>query len=186
MKSIVLLSGGIDSATILAACVADGDECVAIGFDYDQPHRIELSYARDIASHYGVPFERICLTALLNAKVDDVVFAGRNLVLVSLAIAIAQARKFDRVIVGCNATDWDRFPDCRPSFWRLVNQCAETYGIKVLTPLIYMSKRDVVARARELNVPIHLTWSCYSPQEDNNPCGKCLACETRNSAIRLP
>jgi 7-cyano-7-deazaguanine synthase len=180
MKTLVLLSGGIDSAVVLAGCVASGDECLALGFDYEQPHDIELDHAANIASFYNVVFQRSILPRMPLA--NDVVFAGRNLVLVSHAIAIAQARKFDRVAVGCNASDWPRFPDCRPQFWRDVNRCAEAYGITVLAPLVYLSKRDVVEQARKLNVPIRLTWSCYSPQ-DGKPCGECLACETRNGAL---
>lgn len=207
MRTIVLLSGGLDSATVLAGCVADRDECLAIGFDYDQPHRIELDAAEEIAAHYGVAFQIIGLPAMLSSKVDEVVFAGRNFILASLAVAIAQARGFDRIAVGCNASDWPRFPDCRPEFWRNVSHCAESYGIAVLTPLIYMSKRDVVEAARKLNVPIEKTWSCYDPQEgrllpaeywhlsdferqhydihggSTRPCGKCLACKTRDEAL---
>jgi len=180
MKTLVLLSGGIDSATVLGACVSQGDDCLAIGFDYGQPHVRELNYAVDIALHYSVLFERVSLPEM--PKVDDVVFSGRNLVLVSLAIAMAQARGFDRVAVGCNASDWLRFADCRPEFWRSVESCARAYGVRVITPLIYMSKRDVIEHAAKLNVPIGLTWSCYSPK-DRQPCGKCLACETRKDAL---
>jgi 7-cyano-7-deazaguanine synthase len=189
MKTIVLLSGGLDSATVLAAYVSEGVECLAIGFDYDQPHRVELDHAEDIAKHYGVPFELVGLPAMLNIKVDDVVFAGRNLILASLAIAVAQARGFDMIAVGCNADDSLRFPDCRPAFWRSLKQCAEAYGVHVATPLIYMTKRNVVETARKLSVPIELTWSCYEPRrvtfpiERIAPCGVCLACKTRQEAL---
>jgi 7-cyano-7-deazaguanine synthase len=181
MKTVVLLSGGLDSAVVLAGCVASGDECLALAFDYNQPHVIELEKADGIANHYGVRL--IGLRAPVMPLVDDVVFSGRNLVFAALAIAQAQAHKFDRVAVGCNASDWARFPDCRPDFWRGLDRLAEVYGISVVTPLIYMSKREVVEKARELNVPIELTWSCYSPQ-DEKPCGSCLACKTREEALR--
>jgi 7-cyano-7-deazaguanine synthase len=180
VKTIVLLSGGLDSATVLAGCVASGDECLALGFNYDQPHAIELDYAKSIADYYGVPFTLIGLPGM--PKVDDVVFAGRNLILASLAIGIAQARKFNRIAVGCNASDWQRFPDCRPEFWSALERCADAYGVFVVKPLLYMSKRDVVEAARKLNIPIELTWSCYSPQGEK-PCGECLACKTREEAL---
>lgn len=188
MKTIVLLSGGIDSATVLAMCKENEHECLAIGFDYDQPHVVELDYASDIAEHYEAPFEVIGLPAMLNAKVDDVVFAGRNMIFAALAIAIAQARGFDLVAFGCNASDWMRFPDCRPAFWRSIKQCAEMYGVRVITPLIYASKIDVIQEATRLNVPLGLTWSCYAPQAEPEhegwlPCGKCLACTTRQEAL---
>jgi 7-cyano-7-deazaguanine synthase len=183
VRTLVLLSGGLDSTVVLAACVAQGDECLAVGFDYNQDHHIELDHAEDIAAHFAVPFERVGLPAMFNAKVDDVVFAGRNLILAALAIGMAQADTFDRIAVGCNASDWARFPDCRPEFWRNLDYCASAYGVKVVTPLIYMSKRDVVETARKLKVPIELTWSCYSPQ-DGHPCGECLACTTRQEALK--
>lgn len=180
MKTIVLFSGGLDSATILAALRAQGDECLALGFDYGQPHRIELDRATELAAHYQTPFEIVAIPAM--PRVDDVVFAGRNLVFVSIAIAMAQARGFDRVAVGCNASDWERFPDCRPRFWREIERIAETYGVKVATPLIYMSKTEVVQLARRLAVPIEKTWSCYSPDGDK-PCQQCLACKVRAEAL---
>ena len=184
MSTIVLLSGGLDSAVVLAERVANGDECLAIGFDYDQPHAIELKYAALIAEHYNVPFERISLPAMLSAKVDDVVFAGRNMVFAATAIAMAQARQYDRVAFGCNASDSDRFPDCRPEFWKGVKQCAKASGVSVSTPLLFLTKREVVKIARDLEVPIERTWSCYSPEQEYQPCGKCLACTTRAEALR--
>lgn len=181
MKTVVLLSGGLDSATVLAACVKQGDECLALGFDYGQMHFIELEAADIIAHQFDVPFEIIKLPVM--PKVNDVVFAGRNLVFAAVAIATAQARGFDRIAVGCNASDWWRFPDCRPEFWRNLEACAAAYGIQVLTPLIYLSKRDVAEAARKLSVPIDLTWSCYSPR-DGEPCRECLACKTREEALK--
>ncbi len=181
MKTIVLLSGGLDSATVLAGCVGSRDECLALGFDYGQPHRIELDHAAWIAAHYKTPFEVASVPAM--PKVNDVVFAGRNFVFAAIAIATAQARGFDRIAVGCNASDWERFPDCRPEFWRRLTDCAGAYGVAVATPLIYLSKRDVVEQARLLGVPVENTWSCYSPQDDE-PCGECLACTTRQEAMQ--
>lgn len=180
MRTVIPLSGGLDSATVLAACIAGGDECLAIGFDYNQPHKIELSCAVRLARHFDVPFEIVPLPSMPNT--DDVVFAGRNMVFASIAVSIAQYRKFGCVTFGCNASDWARFPDCRPEFWRNLGRCAEVYGVSVATPLIYMSKRDVAEAARKLNVPIELTWSCYAPQS-GEPCGGCLACQTRNEAL---
>lgn len=178
MKTLVLLSGGLDSATVLA--MVDGKR-FALGFDYGQPHKIELERAAEIARHYLVPFKVVSVPAM--PKVNDVVFAGRNLVLASIAIAQAQACGFDRIAVGCNASDWQRFPDCRPEFWRNLERCAEMYGVGVIAPLIHASKRDVVETARKLKVPIEMTWSCYSPQGDE-PCGECLACTTRQEALQ--
>jgi 7-cyano-7-deazaguanine synthase len=110
------------------------------------------------------------------------VFAGRNLVFAALAIARAQAGGFGHIAVGCNASDWHRFPDCRPAFWSALRTAAEAYGIRVGTPLIHMSKHEVVELAGQLGVPIELTWSCYSPR-DGEPCQECLACTVRQEAL---
>lgn len=179
MKILVLLSGGLDSSLVLATCVGQGHSCSAVGFDYGQPHLIELEQAAQIARHYSTPFRVVPLPTM--PRVNDVVFAGRNLVLIAQALAIAAAEKFDAVAVGCNESDWMRFPDCRPGFWNAVRTAAEAYGVKVLTPLLHSWKAQIVHEAERIGVPIELTWSCYAPQ-DGLPCGQCLACETRNAA----
>jgi 7-cyano-7-deazaguanine synthase len=180
VKTIVLLSGGLDSATVLAACVHDG-QCLGLGFMYGQRHgQIEQTRAESLARHYDVRFEQVFLPTM--PKTNDLVFAGRNLVFASVAISIAQAKGYDRIAFGCNASDWQEFLDCRPEFWGNVRRCGDTYGVEVLTPLIYFSKRDVVEMARKLKVPIDMTWSCYDPK-GFEPCGECLACKTRNEAL---
>lgn len=203
MKILIPLSGGLDSATVLALAIRDNHEVNAVGFEYGQPHRIELEHAERIAARYGVPFETVRIPNM--PKTNAVVFAGRNLVLAATAISLAAARGFGAVAFGCNASDWQDFPDCRPAFWNSVRAAAEAYGIRVLTPLIYHSKQDVAETARRYGVPIDLTWSCYSPRYvpggdgwdaggsraaayENHPiepvpCGKCLACETRAKAL---
>jgi 7-cyano-7-deazaguanine synthase len=179
VSAIVLLSGGLDSAVALA--MIDGER-LALGFDYGQSHKIELDRAHAIARHYDTPFEVIVLPDVM-PKVDDVVFAGRNMVFGAIAIAIAQARGFDRIVFGCNQTDAARFPDCRQDFMVALERVALVYGIGVATPLLHLTKRGVVDMARRLKVPIELTWSCYDPQ-NGQPCGRCLACETREEALR--
>lgn len=178
MKTLVLLSGGLDSAVVLAAIEP---KKAAIGFDYGQPHRIELERAQHIADHCGVPFEVVRLPAM--PLVNDVVFAGRNLVFAAFAIAHAQANGFGTIAVGCNASDWQRFPDCRPPFWRAMQTCGAAYGVQIAAPLLHLSKREVVEAACKLDVPIELTWSCYSPR-GGEPCGGCLACTTRQEALK--
>lgn len=176
MKVLVLLSGGLDSATVLA--MYRGHERLAVGFDYGQPHAIELDYASAIAKSEGLVFEQYHLPLI--AQVDDVVFAGRNAVLLSVATSIAVARGFDSVAIGCNATDWERFPDCRPDFMRAMGEVLKTYGVGLLAPLLRMTKADVVDEAKRLRVGA--TWSCYAPTIDAVPCGVCLACKTRAEA----
>ncbi len=187
MKILVLLSGGLDSAVVLASLIGEGHTCECIAFDYGQWHIVELDAAEAVAAHYEVPLEHFMLD-FAPRKVDDVVFAGRNLMLISAIIAMAQARGFDAVAIGCNMSDWARFPDCRPIFWSGVRQAAEAYGVQVLTPLLHTLKIDIAAWACKNEVPIDLTWSCYEPimrleHGDPEPCGKCLACETRQEAL---
>lgn len=188
-RIIVLLSGGLDSSVVLAAALRDGQECSALAFDYGQRHIVELESAETIAEHFGVPFEVKTILGMGIAKIDDVVFAGRNLLLAAWAVSIAQARGLDAIALGCNGSDWVRFPDCRPSFWGPLRDAAQAaYGITVMTPLLHASKIDVVRAARDLGVPIERTWSCYEPimdpeHGDHQQCGRCLACKVRNEAL---
>jgi 7-cyano-7-deazaguanine synthase len=190
MNSLVLFSGGLDSTVILANMVRDRLECSALTFDYGQRNVIEVERAEQIAQHYNVPHEIITLLDIAVAKADDVVWAGRNLIFASIAVGIAQARGFNRVVVGCNGSDWARFPDCRPPFWTGLDRIArDAYSVAIEAPLMHYSKNDVVLMARKLEVPIDLTWSCYEPVKDfehggQQPCGQCLACETRKAALQ--
>lgn len=180
MKAVVMLSGGIDSATVLAMARGDGLDVFALGIDYGQPHVVELTNARSIADHYGVPFDVLTVPPI--EKTNDVVFGGRNLVLAGLGITYAAARGAERVMFGCNMSDWSRFPDCRPLFWTPLRALADAaYGVSLDTPLLHQLKPDVVAIARQLDVPLHLTRSCYAATDE--PCGECLACEVRNNAL---
>lgn len=185
MKTLVLLSGGLDSTVILASLVKNHDECSAIGFYYQQEHDIELDKAEEIASYYDVPFSKIELPSL--PKPEGVVYPGRNLLFAAAAVCAAHALKCGRIAIGCNSTDWHDFPDCRPVFWASVkNAVADAYDIVVSTPLMHYTKIDIVKMARELQVPIDMTWSCYHPvyeKEDHIPCGKCLACKVRKDAL---
>lgn len=178
MKVLVLLSGGLDSATVLHLMLERGYEVRAVGFDYGQPHAIELRYARQTAERAGVPFEVVDLPYM--PKVNDVVFAGRNAVLLSVAAGMAQVLGFDAVAIGCNWTDRERFPDCRAAFMGTMGEVlSEAYGVGVMAPLLQMTKAQVVQEARRLSVPE--TWSCYAPNGEE-PCGECLACRVRKEA----
>jgi 7-cyano-7-deazaguanine synthase len=166
--SLLLLSGGMDSALCLHRFGAN----LAVGFDYEQPHAIELSYAERIATRYGVPFLKQNIAKM--PRVNDVAFAGRNAVLLSLGAAIAQEQGMSSVMIGCNFTDAQRFPDCRPQFINAMNTALKgAYGVSVHAPLLTMTKAQIFAEARAAGLPE--TWTCYAPQ-DGQRCGECYSC----------
>lgn len=168
--NLILLSGGLDSALCLHRYGAE----LAVGFDYGQPHAIELEYAERIAKKYEVPFERRSLLEM--PKVDDIVFAGRNAVMLAAGVAIAQSRGLTDVIIGCNFSDHERFPDCRPTFIRAIsNAFKEAYGVSVHAPLLTTTKAEIVREAKECGLPE--TWTCYTPKY-RKPCGKCYSCKS--------
>jgi 7-cyano-7-deazaguanine synthase len=168
--SLILLSGGLDSAL----CLARYGATQAIGFDYGQPHAIELGYAARLAGHYGVPFAVHQLPHM--PRVNDVVFAGRNAVLLTVAAAHAQAAGIDSVVIGCNFSDAQRFPDCRPGFIKAMNAAlSEAYGVRVSAPLLTMTKAQIVAEAAERGIPE--SWTCYAPTPAGQQCGECYSCK---------
>lgn len=177
MKTLHLLSGGIDSATALWAVKNDR---IAVGFDYGQPHRIELDRAAAVADLAGVPFSVVKIPTM--PKVNDVVFAGRNAVLISMGAALAQRHKCGAVVIGSNQSDWMDFPDCRPEFIAHMDRAIQSaYGVGLVAPLLHMDKADVVKYARKIGVPLDLTWTCYAPR-DGEPCGECYSCKGRKAA----
>jgi 7-cyano-7-deazaguanine synthase len=168
--SLILLSGGLDSAL----CLARYGATQAIGFDYGQPHAIELGYAARLAEHYGVPFAVHQLPHM--PRVNDVVFAGRNAVLLTVAAAHAQAAGIDSVVIGCNFSDAQRFPDCRPAFIKAMSDALHgAYGVRVAAPLLTMTKAQIVAEAKERGIPE--TWTCYQPTPAGERCGICYSCK---------
>lgn len=168
--NLILLSGGLDSAL----CLHRYGAALALGFDYGQQHLIELDYAEQLARKYGVPFERRKLDAI--AKTDDIVFAGRNAVMLAVAASIAQERGLEQIIIGCNASDAERFPDCRREFLEAMNSAfTAAYDVSVWAPFLMMPKAMIVREAREVGLPP--TWTCYTPK-DGQPCGECYACQS--------
>lgn len=179
MKAVVCFSGGIDS-TLALAMYSRICTCHALLFDYGQPHRIELDRAVEILQHYQIPYSIKKLTFM--DRKEGVVFPGRNLLFAAEAVIFAASNGFDTVVFGCNQSDWLNFPDCRPAFWdNFRKSVAAAYSISVATPLLHLSKAEIVVAAKRLSVPIEKTWSCYTPKNDEQ-CGECLACKTRINA----
>ena len=175
MSNLILLSGGIDSAL----CLYQHGAALAMHFNYGQRSGDqERECAISIAKADSVPLEFVDLPKL--PRTPTVVF-GRNAVMLAIAAARAQELGLNAVIIGCNADDATEFPDCRPEFIAGMDAAfSSAYGARVVAPIITMSKRDVLEAAK-LH-PIPPTWTCYTPTESGNPCGKCHACKVMESA----
>ena len=212
-RAVVLLSGGMDSAVVLAHLVRGGYEAHALSFDYGQRHRHELACAARVASQVGAASHRVAsidlrafgasaLTADIAVPKDrDVAHAhdipvtyvpARNTVFLSHALAMAEAIEACHIGIGVNAVDYSGYPDCRPAFVeafeRLANlatragvEATERGGrwMTVHTPLLDLSKAQIVRRAVELGVDLSLTSSCYDPSPEGRACGRCDACQLR-------
>jgi len=203
-KAVILLSGGLDSSTTLYYAVTQGYECHCLVFDYGQKHKKEIIQARAIARRAGcqVFVVKISLpwkgSALLDNKISvprnrslekqgiPVTYVpGRNIIFLSFAASFAEAIGAKTIFIGANAVDYSGYPDCRPEFIRSyqamlargLKTSVEGKSIKVMTPLIVLSKAAIVRMAVKLKVPLHLTWSCYNGQ--SKPCGTCDSCRLR-------
>jgi 7-cyano-7-deazaguanine synthase len=213
-RAVVLLSGGLDSATTLAIARAEGYECHALSFDYGQRHVCELESAKKVAAALGAVQHltlRLDLRAIggsaLTADIDvpkgrsdEAMSTGipvtyvpaRNTIFLSHALAWAEVLGAEDVFIGVNALDYSGYPDCRPEFTeafeKLANLATQA-GVegrsrfRVHTPLIELSKAQIVARAYELNVDLSLTWSCYAPEPDGRACGLCDSCLLRKKGF---
>lgn len=208
-KAVVLLSGGLDSATAAAQAIADGYELIALSFRYGQRHDRELLAAKQIVAYLGIS-EHFVLdvnlaqwggSALTDAAIDvptagiqpNVIpityVPGRNTVFLAIALSLAEAREAAAIYLGINAVDYSGYPDCRPEYLEAVQHLAtlsskaglEGNAPRLVAPLVMNSKTDIVRRALHLGVPIHLTWSCYQGQEE--PCGLCDSCRMRDRAL---
>ena len=202
-KAVVLLSGGLDSATTLYHARAKGYDVHALIFDYGQRHRREIAAARKIAQTARVPFEVVKISlpwkgsALLDASIH-VPSAGvkkgmipvtyvpaRNIIFVSFAASFAEAIGARVIFIGANAVDYSGYPDCRPSFFKAFQAAldkglkagVEHKGVRIMTPLIDLTKADIVRLGARLGVPFHLTWSCYNGSK--KPCRVCDSCRLR-------
>ncbi|MBM3213858.1 7-cyano-7-deazaguanine synthase QueC [Candidatus Poribacteria bacterium] len=213
--AIVLLSGGIDSATALAIAVDDGFDAYALSFDYGQRHRHELDAAHRIAAALGAVEHRTARIDLRafggSALTDDIAVpkgrdAGdigegipityvpaRNTIFLAFALAYAEVRGASDLFIGVNALDYSGYPDCRPefieAFERMANLATKagvegTTRIRVRTPLIALTKAEIIRRGAALGVDYALTHSCYDPSDDGAACGACDSCLLRAKGFR--
>jgi 7-cyano-7-deazaguanine synthase len=212
VKAIVLLSGGLDSATCLLIAREEGFEVFALSFDYGQRHRVELERAQALAARYGASDHRILrldLPARGSSALTDPESAvprdrlgsvpipityvpARNTLFLSHAIAWAEVIEAADVFIGANALDYSGYPDCRPEFLeafeRTVNlgtkAGVEGRRFRIRAPLLSMTKAEIIARAARLGLDFGLTVSCYDPSESGRPCGHCDSCLLRSKGFQ--
>lgn len=209
-RAVVLLSGGLDSATVLAMALRDGFECYCLSFDYGQRHKVELEAAAGVASvqgaarHVVLPIDlRAFGGSALTADIpvpkgrDDAEMGtgipityvpARNTVFLSLALAWAEALEAGDIFIGVNARDYSGYPDCRPEYIRAFQEMANlatrgavegTLPVRIHTPLIEMTKAEIVRAGTDLGVDFAATLSCYDPDDAGRACGACDSCQLR-------
>lgn len=205
-KAVVLLSGGLDSTTTLAQAIADGNEVVALSFRYGQRHSKELVSAANVAKFYNIrhvivdmdlSMFRSALTMKdidvpenrdekeMGADIPVTYVPARNIIMLSVAAGLCESVDADKIYIGANSVDYSGYPDCRPEFFaefeKMINvgtkAGVEGRPIKIMTPIQYASKADIVRLGKKLGAPLHLTWSCYEGGE--KACGKCDSCQLR-------
>jgi 7-cyano-7-deazaguanine synthase len=212
--AIVLLSGGLDSATTLAIARSQDYETYALSFDYGQRHKRELDAAKKIARSLGAKKHLV-------VEIDNQIFAGsaltgdvdvpksrsdkeietgipvtyvpaRNTIFLAHALAWAETIPAGHIFIGANAIDYSGYPDCRPEFIALFETLAniatkggvEGARLQIHAPLIKMSKADIVRKAVELDVDLSLAHSCYDPSPNGRACGQCDSCQLRQRGFR--
>ena len=208
-KAVVLLSGGLDSATTAAIAKIDGYEVIALSFRYGQRHERELIAANRIAEILEISQHHIVDinlgswggSSLTDRTMDlptngidpDIIpstyVPGRNTVFIAIALSLAEAQKASSIYLGINAVDYSGYPDCRPEYLEAYQNLIalsskvgiEGNSIQLIAPLVRNSKIDIVRQAIALGVPINETWSCY--QGDIEPCGVCDSCRLRDEAL---
>lgn len=206
----MLLSGGLDSTTAAAWAKAQGHDLYTVSFDYGQRHRRELASARKVAAALGarehrvlkVPIGALGGSALtdkaipvpkagktIGARIPSTYVPARNTVFLSLALAYAEVVGSRAIVIGANALDYSGYPDCRPEYLAAFEAMAnlatkagvEGQTLRILAPLVELSKADIVRLGTRLKAPLGLTWSCY--RGGRRPCGTCESCVLRRKGF---
>ncbi|WP_212739832.1 7-cyano-7-deazaguanine synthase QueC [Stutzerimonas balearica] len=204
-KAVVLLSGGLDSATVVAIARSQGFACYTMSFDYGQRHRAELQAAGRVARQLGVAEHKVVGinlngiggSALTDTSIDVPEQPGegvpvtyvpaRNTVFLALALGWAEVLQAHDLFIGVNAVDYSGYPDCRPEFIEAFERMAnlatkagvEGNGFRIQAPLQHMSKAEIIRRGTELGVDYAATVSCYQADDDGRACGVCDSCRLR-------
>ena len=210
MRAVILLSGGLDSATVLAIAKHQQRECLALSIVYGQRHRVELDAARRVADvmsveeHVVLPldlrvFGASALTGDIEVPKDAVGAPGipvtyvpaRNTIFLALALGYAEARDAKEIWIGVNALDYSGYPDCRPEFidafqdvmWKGTRSGVEHHEPRLVAPLLHMTKADIIRRGTELGIDYAITHSCYDPDGAGHACGHCDSCILRRKGF---
>jgi 7-cyano-7-deazaguanine synthase len=207
-KAVILVSGGLDSATILAMAQAQGYACYALAFDYGQRHRVELDAAQRVARRHQAIFKVVSMdlrsiggSALTDSAIDvptersegiPVTYVpARNTVFLSIALGWAEVLGAQDIFIGINAVDYSGYPDCRPEFIQAFQALAnvatkagiEGRPLRIQTPLLSMSKADIVREGTRLGVDYSVTVSCYQADAQGRACGVCDSCYLRREGF---
>lgn len=208
-KAVILLSGGLDSATVVAMAKEQGYTCYSMSFDYGQRHRSELQAAERVARQLGVVEHKVIGmnlggiggSALTDSSIDvpqsptsgiPVTYVpARNTVFLALALGWAEVLEAQDIFIGVNAVDYSGYPDCRPEFVEAFERVAnlatrmgvEGQSIRIQAPLQMMSKAEIVQAGSRLGVDYALTVSCYLADDDGRACGRCDSCRLRSAGF---
>ena len=208
-SAIVLLSGGLDSATVLAMARGEGWKCHALSVDYGQRHRVELQAAARVARALGAHEHRVVAldlrvfggSALTDASIavptspstgiPITYVPARNTIFLSLALAYAEVIGSDAIFTGANAVDYSGYPDCRPEYLEAFESMAnlatkravEGAPIRIVAPIVKMTKADIVRHGHDLGVDFSITVSCYNADADARACGQCDSCRLRREGF---
>ena len=209
-KAVVLLSGGLDSATVLAIARDQGFQCYALSVDYGQRHRSELEAARKVAQSlhsHAHQIIKLDLTAFGGSALTDrtmeiptngekteipvTYVPARNTIMLSLALAWAETLQSQDIFVGVNAVDYSGYPDCRPEYIQAFEQMAnlatkagvEGKKLTIHAPLMHLSKKEIIQAGLALGVDYGLTVSCYQADETGRACGICDSCRIRKAGF---
>lgn len=208
-RAVVLLSGGLDSATCLALARERGLECHSMAFDYGQRHRAELRAAEEVSRHLGAASHRVMPLGLGaiggSALTDDAIAVpeeegegipvtyvpARNTVFLSLALGLAEVLDAGAIYIGVNTVDYSGYPDCRPAFIEAFQRLAEVatragvegHGPQVEAPLMALSKAEIIRAGHALGLDYGLTVSCYQADPEGRACGRCDSCRFRRQGF---
>jgi 7-cyano-7-deazaguanine synthase len=208
-KAVILVSGGLDSATVLAMAVSHGYDCYTLAFDYGQRHRSELVAAKRVANSLGSVEHKVVkldLSTIGGSALTDEAIAvpehggegipvtyvpARNTIFHSIGLGWAEVLGASKIFIGVNAVDYSGYPDCRPDYIAAFESMAnlatkagvEGAGVKIIAPLMSMNKGDIIVEGIRLGVDYGLTVSCYQANSDGEACGHCDSCYLRREGF---